>query len=112
MAPKRQRQKKPPRYPRKLRHTLERISEKQDAEESRDGVGETLWREFYSQGRGGNVKLKLMHGLIDDEPVEEKHHRLIITNQLEINETKVRPPKPIQIHAPWKVNRETPGSDD
>jgi hypothetical protein len=111
MAPKRQRQKKPHRYPKKLRHTLERIRDKQDVDESDEPSRDTLWRDFYAPLRGGNTKVKFMHGLIDDEPVNERDHRLIITNHLEVNVTKVRPPEPIQIRAPWKVKHETPGSD-
>lgn len=111
MAPKRQRQKKPLRYPKKLRHTLERIRE-QDVDESDEPLGgDTLWREFYAHRKGGTTQIKLMHGLIDDSAAEAKHHRLIITNQLDVNETKVKPPKPIAIRPPWKWRTETPGSD-
>lgn len=113
MAPKRQRQRKPHKYPKKLRHTLERIRDKPDADESDEGVGHTLWREFYAKDAGGTTQIKVMHGLIDDAPVDEKHHRLHITNHLDVNETRVKPPKPMTIAPPWKwkVRSETPGSE-
>jgi hypothetical protein len=108
MATKRQRQRKHSKYPRKLRHTLERISEKKDADESDDGLQHTLWRDFFA----GKQMVEFMHGLIDDSPVDERHHRLIITHRLKVNQTRVRPPRPFSIRPPWKVKHETPGSDD
>ena len=111
MAPKRQRQKEPLRYPRKLRHTLERIRSEDVDESGEDAHRGTLWGDFYAHRKGGTTQIKLMHGLIDDSAAEAKHHRLFITNQLEVNETKVRRPKPITIRAPWEVKHETPGSE-
>jgi hypothetical protein len=112
MAPKRQRQKKPFRYPKKLRHTLERIRANDADESDEPSHRGTLWADFYAHRRGGTTQIEFMHGLIDDSPVEEKHHRLIITNRLSVNATKIKPPKPINIRPPWKVRHETPGSDD
>jgi len=73
MAPKRQRQKKPLCYPRKLRHTLERIRG-EDVDESDEPLSQrgTLWADFYAHRKGGTTQIKLMHGLIDDSAAEAK----------------------------------------